>query len=92
MRRSFLNLDIGLPVERLKQPIRKAIAAGDGAVELSLDATNRRGRPIRCTVTLGALTGGDKEVRGVILLMDGNRDGSHPEGRGAKPPAPTPPA
>jgi two-component system, chemotaxis family, CheB/CheR fusion protein len=72
--RSFLNLDIGLPVERLKQPIRKAMLSGDGSVELSLDATNRRGRAIKCTVTLGPLTGGDKDVRGVILLMDGDTE------------------
>ena len=84
MGRSFLNLDIGLPVERLKQPIRKAMLAGDGAVEVSLDATNRRGRPITCTVTLGPLTGGDKEIRGVILLMDGDRAGGHPDERRTK--------
>ena len=69
--RNFLNLDIGLPVDQLKEPIR-ACLAGDGEfTEVVLDATNRRGKPMRVKVTCTQLAdpkGGDPE--GVILLME----------------------
>ena len=66
----LLNLDIGLPVERLR-PALKACLSGDSAIEqVVLDAVNRRGKPIRCTVTCTPLMGGQSEVRGVILLME----------------------
>ncbi|MDB4949114.1 MAG: methyltransferase, CheR-type with sensor [Gemmatimonadetes bacterium] len=65
-----LNLDIGLPMDGLKATIRAAL---DGRVEpheVVLDATNRRGRAIRCRVTGTPLTTKDREVRGAILLME----------------------
>src|SRR5439155_1741756 len=39
-------------------------------VEMELQATNRRGQPIRCRVNLSALRGPDGVSRGVILLME----------------------
>ena len=36
------------------------------------DAVNRRGKTIRCTITSTPLMGGQNEVRGVILLMEGS--------------------
>ena len=43
----LLNLDIGLPVERLR-PALKACLSGDSAIEqVVVDAVNRRGRPIQ---------------------------------------------
>jgi two-component system CheB/CheR fusion protein len=72
----LLNLDIGLPVERLR-PALKACLAGDSAIEqLVLDAVNRRGKTIRCTVTCTPLMGSQNEVRGVILLMEETPPGS----------------
>ena len=66
----LLNLDIGLPVERLR-PALKACLSGDSAIEqVVVDAVNRRGKPIHCTVTCTPLMGGQNEVRGVILLME----------------------
>jgi two-component system CheB/CheR fusion protein len=67
--RHFLNLDIGLPVEQLSKPIR-ACLAGEGSAEATVDAVNRRGKPIRCQVTCTPLDGTGKEPRGVILLME----------------------
>jgi two-component system CheB/CheR fusion protein len=67
---NFLNLDIGLPTEQLRAGIR-ACLNGDGEhMEQIVPATNRRGRAITCKVTATPLSGGGKEVRGVILLMD----------------------
>jgi two-component system CheB/CheR fusion protein len=76
--KNFLNLDIGLPVEKLRQPI-KASLSDDGAPTLvTVDAVNRRGRAIRCAVRCSPLVGHDKQVRGTILLME-ELDGSRPE-------------
>lgn len=67
---SFMSLDIGLPVEQLRNPVR-AILHGRGAFEeVVLQATNRRGRAIQCHITCTPLTGLDRSVQGVILLME----------------------
>jgi two-component system CheB/CheR fusion protein len=68
--RHFLALDIGLPVDELRSSIRSALQGTDGRGRLTLDATNRLGRPIRCTVTALPLKVGGAEVSGVILLME----------------------
>ena len=66
----FLNLDIGLPVEDLREPIM-TVLAGDSAQEtIDLDATNRRGREIRCRVSLTPLLDRDRDIRGVIVLVE----------------------
>jgi two-component system CheB/CheR fusion protein len=66
----FLNIDIGLPVEELRQPI-KAMLAGDTDHEtIDLDATNRRGREFRCRLSLTPLINRARQIRGVILLME----------------------
>jgi two-component system, chemotaxis family, CheB/CheR fusion protein len=68
----FLDLEIGLPVEQLRQPIRTALAMGDGAVqEAVLPATNRRGRAMECRVVCAPLVGRDgSEPQGVIVIME----------------------
>jgi two-component system, chemotaxis family, CheB/CheR fusion protein len=65
----LLNLDIGLPVDELRKPVR-SVLAGEGPSELSIDAVNRRGHPIRCTVLLAPLSTNGREVRGAILMME----------------------
>jgi two-component system CheB/CheR fusion protein len=65
----FLNLDIGLPVQSLRQPIKVALS-GTTAPAGEFAAVNRRGRGIRCQVTCTPLGRPEKEVRGAILLMD----------------------
>jgi two-component system CheB/CheR fusion protein len=66
----FLNVDIGLPVEELKQPIRAVLSGESDGQTLVLDATNRRGKELRCRVGLTPLINRDREVNGVILLME----------------------
>jgi two-component system CheB/CheR fusion protein len=69
--KNFLNLDIGLPVDRLRAPIRACLARESEFLDLTLDATNRRGRPVQVRVTCTPLaTGSADEARGVILLME----------------------
>jgi two-component system CheB/CheR fusion protein len=64
----FFGLDIGLPVEQLREPILGLIQSPDRTAELRLDATNRRGRHIALRVSL-ANVGGTEHGRGVIVLM-----------------------
>jgi two-component system, chemotaxis family, CheB/CheR fusion protein len=66
----FLSLDIGLPVTDLRPLIRDALAGTDGTHPVTLAAVNRRGKPIRCTVTCTPLAGGQDGPRGVILLRE----------------------
>ncbi len=64
--KSFLDLDIGLPAEPLRQPLREVLASGESR-EVALDSVNRRGKPVRCRVPglAAAARGG-----GMILLME----------------------
>lgn len=66
----FLNLDIGLPVDQLRQAIR-ATAKGQSQQEyIVVQAVNRRGRTIDCAVTITPLLGADRAPDGVIIRMD----------------------
>jgi two-component system CheB/CheR fusion protein len=66
----FLSLDIGLPVERLKEPIH-CVAGGEVEYgEEVLQATTRRGKSVTCRVTLTPLRDDLKALSGVILLME----------------------
>ena len=68
--RHLMNLDIGLPVEQLRQPIRAVLAGETERAELTLDCRNRRGRPVRCPIRCTQLSGANGETLGVILLME----------------------
>jgi two-component system CheB/CheR fusion protein len=66
-----LGLDIGLPVEELKPLLRAALNGNGERQQITVDAVNRGGKPVRCLVSclpLSALNDGD--VTGVILMME----------------------
>jgi two-component system CheB/CheR fusion protein len=65
----LLNLDIGLPVDRLRQPIR-GVLAGDGPLQGSFDAVNRRGKAVGVAITFAPLAANGGEVRGAIMMME----------------------
>ena len=67
--KSLLNLDIGLPISQLRDAIRSCIAGSSQLEESVLEATTRRGRKIRCRVTVRPLTGRGVG-KGAIVLMD----------------------
>ena len=67
----FLNLDIGLPVAVLRQPIRACLNGESLNEEVIVTATNRRGRSIQCKVSCTPfIEPQDKIIHGAILLMD----------------------
>jgi two-component system CheB/CheR fusion protein len=66
----FLNLDIGLPTDRLRSLIRRSLAGEDGAQETTVAAVDRRGRSIDVRVLGSALHGGSGDAAGIILTME----------------------
>jgi len=67
----FTELDIGLPVEKLRSLITDTFNGRNGTGELVLDATNRRGRAIQCRIRANPLIEPDhKTAQGVILTME----------------------
>ncbi|MGH8866907.1 MAG: CheR family methyltransferase [Actinomycetes bacterium] len=82
----LLNLDIGLPVERVRPlvwrmlgdesgPERRTSASADGSADgdwdtMELESINRRGRPIRVRVRASPLQGANHTVTGAILVID----------------------
>jgi two-component system, chemotaxis family, CheB/CheR fusion protein len=70
---NFLNLEIGLPIEDLRDVIRAAL---DGERrEIVVPATDRRGRAIRCNIACAPLEGADGASTGATLLMEAERAG-----------------
>jgi two-component system CheB/CheR fusion protein len=69
--KNFLNLDIGLPVEQLLQPIRSClVSTADYDSEVVLQAINRRRQSINCRVSCTPLLGRENQIQGVVVLME----------------------
>jgi two-component system CheB/CheR fusion protein len=67
----LMNLDIGLPVEQLRQPLRAQLADGDSEPHtLVVDAVNRRGRRVRVRVALTRIHSEGDESPAALLDMD----------------------
>ncbi len=66
---SFFDLDIGLEVAKLKDPILTCLASGSSH-ETVMNARNRRGRTIRCHVTINRQEGGQVKDRRIVILME----------------------
>jgi two-component system, chemotaxis family, CheB/CheR fusion protein len=64
----LLNLDIGLPLSELRDPIRETITSGSGRTT-EVPARDRRGRDIDVQVSFMPLLTNEGQARGVILLM-----------------------
>ena len=69
----FLDLDIGLPVEELRQVLRDTLVDGRDR-EQSLDGVNRRGKQIRCRVRVAPYLE-PAGVAGLILLIEETEPG-----------------
>jgi two-component system CheB/CheR fusion protein len=71
---SFLGLEIGLPVEQMKMPIRAILEEKENGCEINLPAVIRRGKTIQCRVTFSTFTILGKTRQDVVLLMDETND------------------
>jgi two-component system CheB/CheR fusion protein len=67
LKQPLFSLDIGLPLEQLRKPLREAL---DGATtENVVDSTNRRGKRIPCRVKCMPCAAVKGSPVGVIMLM-----------------------
>jgi two-component system CheB/CheR fusion protein len=66
----LLNLDIGLPVDRIRPLIRQALAGETDIPDVQLEAVNRRGRTITVRVSCSPLRGGADGPGGAIIVME----------------------
>lgn len=66
----LLNMDFGLPVEALRAPIRAVLDGEAPGRVLVLEATNRRGRELRCRVEMTPLLDRAREIRGAVVVME----------------------
>ena len=71
--KSLFALDIGLPIEQLQQSIREVMSGSSSFSEVSVPATNRRGQPFVCRVSVSRMSDG---ATGAILLMEVAESGS----------------
>jgi two-component system CheB/CheR fusion protein len=65
----ILSLDIGLPVEELREPLEDVMSTNAKATDLNLEAINRRGRSFRCEVRVMPLFSAGQGLFGGIVLM-----------------------
>jgi two-component system, chemotaxis family, CheB/CheR fusion protein len=63
------TLDLGLPVEDLNSPIRDALSTRAESSELTVDAINRRGRPVSLNIKVMPLMAGGDQNFGALILM-----------------------
>jgi two-component system CheB/CheR fusion protein len=85
--KNLLNLDIGLPVDQLKPLIRACLSGEVRFQKVEFDATNRRGKPIRCQVTCTPMSS-DGVTRVIIMMEEGagarRDDDGEPVGPGSE--------
>jgi two-component system CheB/CheR fusion protein len=66
--KSLFDLDIGLPVAKLRPALESCLGGEAQEPNVELDAVNRRGMPIRCAVTCRPMYLGD-DVSGAIVIV-----------------------
>jgi two-component system, chemotaxis family, CheB/CheR fusion protein len=70
----FASLDSGLPVAELAPRLDACLSRPGDGFELTVAAVNRRGRHVRCHVTMNPLPGNGGE-HGAIIVMDAEEVG-----------------
>ena len=72
----LLNLDIGIPVQRLRDPIRRVLAGGS-VDDFELDGHDRRGKAVRVRIAFAPLQNRPEaeEPDGAILLVSVEHSG-----------------
>jgi two-component system CheB/CheR fusion protein len=67
--KNLMSLDIGVPVEKLYPLVRACLTGTSPLEEVTLDATNRRGRAIACKISCMPVIHREA-VRGAMLFMN----------------------
>ncbi len=66
----LLNLEFGLPIGQLRDVIRDTLSGASELSELTIPATNRRGRAIECRVTVAPLHTNHTGLPGAMLTTE----------------------
>ncbi len=69
-KRRFTDLDIGVPMEPVRDVIQACMTDGVTRPDVVLDATNRRGKAIRCRISCTPRLAAGGQRMGAILLME----------------------
>jgi two-component system, chemotaxis family, CheB/CheR fusion protein len=67
--RPLMSLDVGFAAAELVPPLQRMLADAK-ETELTMDATSRRGKPVRCRVRLQPLRQSNGDTYGALLLME----------------------
>jgi len=76
---ALLDLDIGLPVQRLRLPLERILDRETAQPPVVLDAIDRRGRAVTCRVRLSPLLYEGGETRGAVLIIEDLTDQARAE-------------
>ncbi len=69
--RSILNIDTGLPVKQLVEPLQQLWSRPDDSThEVIMEAVNRRGRSLRMRIKMTKRQTGNGQPPGIVLLME----------------------
>jgi two-component system CheB/CheR fusion protein len=68
--KALLELDVGLPVGELGEPLREVLRGESERAVVDLPATNRRGRPFEARVTVLPLSDDPAATFGAVLLVE----------------------
>jgi two-component system CheB/CheR fusion protein len=78
---ALCGLDIGLPVRRLRPELLRVLAGEAPSAELTVGATDRRGRAFRCRVRVSPLPSAGRAPHGAVMMLDdvteAERDAEH---------------
>ncbi|WP_182526491.1 CheR family methyltransferase [Nocardioides dongkuii] len=66
----LMTLDIGLPLEQLREPIRSQLAARRDPAPVLVDAVDRRGRPLRVRTTVTHITDDGHDGPAAMVVME----------------------
>jgi two-component system CheB/CheR fusion protein len=64
----FMELDIGLPVKELEDPIARAFGGSNNSIEAHVEAMNRRGKRFDCMVRVMPLKTRNDEIYASMIL------------------------
>lgn len=67
---AFLDLDIGLPVQRLRRPLSDILNTQAPVEPVEIEAMDRRGRRVICRIRLSPLLYDNRLARGAILIIE----------------------
>jgi two-component system, chemotaxis family, CheB/CheR fusion protein len=71
----LLNLDIGLPVDKVRPALRASMTGRNGTQTIAVGGDQPRGTTISCPGLAQPLVGGHDAIHGVIVVVEERADG-----------------